>query len=76
MIYDLGKLIITLVCLIGLFGVLIFGGREDSPQAWALIGALIGYVFANGKQLIAPFAPSPMLIAKPGAPEAANHEDA
>lgn len=76
MIYDLGKLIITLVCLIGLFGVLIFGGAQDSPQAWALLGALLGYVFANGKQLVAPFAPSPMLIPRAGALEAANHEDA
>lgn len=68
MIYDYGKLAITITTLLGLFVVIIVDKvthqRVEGP-VWALLGSTLTYVFTNGKQLVAPFTPSPMIVPNP-----------
>lgn len=90
MIADRGKFYITITLVFGLLviiGITSAVGGDPSP-AYAMLTFVAGYVFANGKQLVAPFQPSPMIephpdkvrqlaeaeAAKRDAAEAADHD--
>lgn len=68
MIYDKGKLIVSILLITGLLviiGINTWRGVETDAQVWALLSAVMTYVFVNGKQLVAPFTPSPMIVPTP-----------
>jgi hypothetical protein len=67
-LYDKGKLIISVLLVVGLLaiiGINTWQGNQTDAQVWALLSAVTTYVFVNGKQLVAPFTPSPMIVPRP-----------
>jgi hypothetical protein len=81
-IADKGKFIITVLLFASCMVMIGFSPLTDVRE-WAkgLSLILVGYVFANGKQLVAPFVPTPMIVPTPrkaaelAAKVAAEHQE-
>ena len=67
MIGDRGKFYLTLVLVAGLLVIIAVSTAvgADTTPAYALLTFIAGYVFANGKQLVAPFTPTAMIVPTP-----------
>ena len=67
MLGDRGKFYLTLTLVAGLLVIIAVSTAvgADSTPAYALLTFVAGYVFANGKQLVAPFTPTAMIVPKP-----------
>ena len=68
MIRDVGKLVVTIVALVGLLAAVLVCLVTHQPipaEVAGLLGSVLTWVFTNSKQLVAPFTPSPMIVPTP-----------